>query len=91
MPKFPCGTRPMREDSPEVDKRCRQRYGVCSLELEEYPHDNFLDSLSPVAPYFLQVYNSASSTPYFVEAGFGPSFVRSFSMCNLPEFHISSR
>ncbi|KAF8959211.1 hypothetical protein BDZ97DRAFT_1838645 [Flammula alnicola] len=30
--------------------------------------------LSPVAPYFLQVYSSTSSTPYVVEAGFGPTF-----------------
>ncbi|KAF9546114.1 hypothetical protein CPC08DRAFT_381710 [Agrocybe pediades] len=29
---------------------------------------------SPVAPYFLQVYSSASSIPYRVEAGFGLSF-----------------
>ncbi|PPQ96162.1 hypothetical protein CVT26_004797 [Gymnopilus dilepis] len=29
---------------------------------------------SPVAPYFLQVYHSASNVPYFVPAGLGPTF-----------------
>ncbi|KAF8161559.1 hypothetical protein B0H34DRAFT_701510 [Crassisporium funariophilum] len=28
----------------------------------------------PVAPYFLQVFTSTSSTPFTVEAGFGPTF-----------------
>lgn len=37
---------------------------------------DYLASPSPVAPYFMQVYNSASSVPYVVDAGFGAPFVR---------------
>ena len=38
--------------------------------------DYDLASPSPVAPYFMQVYNSASSVPYVIDAGLGASFVR---------------
>ncbi len=39
-------------------------------------YDLATGSPSPVAPYFIQVYNSASSVPYVINAGLGASFVR---------------
>ncbi|KAF9524983.1 hypothetical protein CPB83DRAFT_860361 [Crepidotus variabilis] len=40
----------------------------------EWKRDKNSTGPAPVAPYFLQVYSSASSTPYVVAAGLGPTF-----------------